>query len=36
VIKVPFRIIGAEAGTANLPNELRTPENSETKEMKIR
>lgn len=35
-IMVKFKTIGDEAGTANLPIELRIPEHRETREMKIR
>ena len=34
-ISVPFKIIGAEAGTANLLKEFKIPESSETKEIKL-
>jgi hypothetical protein len=33
---VQFKIIGDEAGTANLLREFKTPENRETMEMKIK
>ena len=35
-IKVPLRIIGDEAGTANFPKEFKTPERRETSEIKIK